>query len=217
MFSIESFVQKQIAILVMRMDGYTNQEIAAKFNMTRQGVSRIVKELTKEAMAKVDKTVKCPDMSNETKANLALIIVAMNGDVERIKERMGDPSIPVEEMMAFIGYGSKTRSAGMRYRNIQVWRSRNRISIRDLAEQLDAAPRVISSIFAGTSHLRLPQAQRLKEISGLSLRQIYQDDEALINQELNQINSISDTSLLPGDPSALAERVTFPPKKAARR
>lgn len=166
-------VAHRIQIVNMRLDGRSTTYIAHQLGYTHQGVTNYLNRLN-PGRKPIQENVKYPDMDEEMRARVVNAIVMGDGDLEGTCILADESKSTILAVLDYLTvWRRKCGRENSVYPNISAWMRRHMVSVSDLAPQLGVAQGTLTTILSGHSHLRLAIAEKLHEISGMSLREIY--------------------------------------------
>lgn len=163
----------RLQIVSMRLDGRSTTYIARQLGYTHQGVTNYINRLNPGRKPDPDK-VRYPDMDDEMRERVINAIVIGDGDLEGTCHLANESKSTILPILDYLTvWRRKCGREDSVYPNIATWMRRHMVSVSDLAPKLGMAQGTLTTILSGHSHLRLNVAEKLKKITGLSLREIY--------------------------------------------
>lgn len=99
-------------------------------------------------------------------------------EIALIEEVSNELQVPKEEIYAVLYRMTTLHPSALEfplYSNIEKWKTRKILSVRGISKCIGIPTQELTEILHGWRHLPLKYAQKLKRVSGLTIREIYAD------------------------------------------
>lgn len=185
----------------MRLEGFSVQAIAKDIEKSSQTVATYIKDLTR-AVQKVGYShpPTLHSMSRQDKIELSNLIVDTNGNLAEIQKQLKPPYSAKEILFCLRRkkpIGKKTSLSP----TLDTWRRQTGTTIGALADMVGIPRSTMTRVVQRRSHLRLKVAEKIKAITGISLRDLYATQIEAINMEIHQAK-VSTAASVPLSPIA---------------
>jgi len=170
---------KKILVLTSRAAGLSFDEIGENVGVSKEGVRKFLKTLPHSEEFSTKNEYPMPNLS-DTEKSLLHLALARTKNGTKIEAETG---IPLSEIQAYCDYLTGrglirgVKISGEYYPAIKRWMTKEGCSEKELAEKLGITAQNFRKIMTGYARLSANKAKKIKEITGLTYKEMFSNFE----------------------------------------
>ncbi len=175
----------------MRMEGYSIRDIAEKLDCSHQTVASYIHQVCDAEPTPDSGEVPYHNLSEKEVTALAKAIERNNGKISGVCRDADLDEDTVRRCYAYILAHRPGLCRGKMYPNVHAWMKKRMYTLTRMSKELGISKHIITNVLRGYTHMPLAFAERLKSLTGLSLREIYSEHIPIIEEEIEKDRSVA--------------------------
>lgn len=167
-------------IVIRRLNGESVRRMESSIPLTAQCMSAYLKEVLARIVDAPSEPCPRPKISQEEIETLAEALVCKKyKTVKELSDATGINEEIVRQALGFMQKRMINPYRGYKYSTITDWMNLNGVTMSQMAAFMDINSTTLIRALKGEAILGLDRATQIKEITGLSLREIYSTEEVV--------------------------------------